>query len=302
MIILGEDKKLNNTSVCIGNFDGVHMAHRALIKMANDEKDNLESVIYTFSPHPKKVFGKELCFIQSEEEKKKTLSKTECDYLFLKETTKEFLGKSPLDFVREELVERLGAKKVFVGYDFKFGKNSEGDADLLSSLGKEYGFSVHILSEIKIADIPVKSSTIRRFIEDGDFYSANLLLGRLHSYEGDIVHGKSLGRNLGFPTANIFPGREKALPPFGVYAAKAEVEGEIYDAVVNVGINPTVENGDVPKMEVNLIDFNKDIYGKRIKISFFKIIRREKKFKNIDELKYQIEKDVKNAKKCLTNC
>ncbi len=301
MIRLGEGEKLNNTSVCIGNFDGVHMAHKALIKMANDEKDNLRSVIYTFSPHPKKVFGNELCFIQSEEEKIKALSETECDYLFLKEATKEFLGKSPVDFVREELIGRLGAKKVFVGYDFKFGKNSEGDSVLLSRLGEEYGFSVHILPEIKIADIPVKSSCIRRFIEDGDFYSANLLLGRLHSYEGEIVHGKRLGRNLGFPTANIFPGKEKVLPPFGVYAAKAEVEGKTYNAVVNVGLNPTVEDGKNPKMEINLMDFNEDIYGKRIKISFFRIIRREKKFGNTDELKRQIEKDVKNAKKCLTN-
>lgn len=302
MIILGETEKLNNTSVCIGNFDGVHMAHRALIKMADDGKENLKSVIYTFSPHPKKVFGNELSFIQSEEEKICALSETECDYLLLKEATKEFLDKSPLDFVREELIERLGAKKVFVGYDFRFGKNSEGDVSLLSGLGKEYGFTVHVLPEMKISDIPVKSSSIRRFIEDGDFYAANLLLGRLHSYEGEIVHGKSLGRNLGFPTANIFPGREKVLPPFGVYAAKAEVDGATYNAVVNVGLNPTVEDGKNPKMEINLMDFDKDIYGKRIKISFFRIIRREKKFRNIDELKYQIEKDVKNAKKCLTNC
>ncbi|MBQ2941399.1 MAG: bifunctional riboflavin kinase/FAD synthetase [Clostridia bacterium] len=302
MIKLGECEKLNNTSVCIGNFDGVHMAHRALIKMADDEKENLKSVIYTFSPHPKKVFGMNIGFIQSEDEKKETLMETECDYLFLKEATREFLGKSPMEFVREELVGRLGAKKVFVGYDFKFGKNSGGDAALLSELGKEYGFSVHILPEMKISDIPVKSSSIRHFIEDGDFYAANLLLGRLHSYEGEIVHGKRLGRNLGFPTANIFPGKEKVLPPFGVYAAKAEVEGETYNAVVNVGINPTVEDGKNPKMEINIMDFDKDIYGKRIKISFFRIIRREKKFGNIDELKYQIEKDVKNAKKCLTNC
>ena len=139
-------------------------------------------------------------------------------------------------------------------------------------------------------------------IKDGDFERAALFLGRPHSYEGEVVHCKGIGKSLGFPTANIFPEEDKVLPPFGVYAARVEIDGATYDAVVNVGVNPTVENGNVPKMEVNILDFNEDIYGKRIKILFYKIIRTEKKFSNIDELKCQIEKDVKNAKKCLTNC
>ena len=302
MIKLNESEKLNNTSVCIGNFDGLHIAHKALIDMANKEKGELKSVIYTFSPHPRKLFGKEHFSIQSDKEKEESLTEMGCDYLYIKETTMEFLSKSPEEFVKEELFSRLGAKKVFVGYDFKFGKNSGGDATLLSALGEKYGFSVTVLPEIKEKDVPVKSSIIRGFIEEGDFEKAALFLGRLHSYEGEVVHCKGLGKNLGFPTANIFPEEDKALPPFGVYAVKANVNGKIYDAVANVGLNPTVEHGDKPKIEIHLIDFNEDIYGKRIKISFFKIIRREKKFANIDELKYQIEKDVKKAKKCLTNC
>ena len=302
MIKLNETEKLNNTSVCIGNFDGLHIAHQALINMANKEKGELKSVIYTFSPHPRKIFGKEHFSIQSDFEKAESLMTTGCDYLYIKETTMEFLSKSPEEFVKEELFSRLGAKKVFVGYDFKFGKNSGGDATLLSKLGEKYGFSVTVLSEIKKNDVPVKSSVIRGFIEDGDFENAALFLGRLHSYEGEVMHCKGLGKNLGFPTANIFPSEDKALPPFGVYAAKANVDGKIYDAVANVGLNPTVEHGNKPKIEIHLFDFNEDIYGKRIKISFFKIIRKEKKFANIDELKYQIEKDAKKAKKCLTNC
>ncbi len=302
MIRLNESGKLNNTSVCIGNFDGVHIAHRALIEKADEEKEGYKSVIYTFAPHPKKVFGRDFSCIQSDGEKISELMKMNSDYLFVKETSKEFFSESPEDFVSKELVSRLGAKKVFVGYDFKFGKNSAGDSELLIKLGKKYGFTVTVLPEFTLSGQPVKSSIVRRFIKEGDFDKTALFLGRAHSYEGEVVHCKGLGKSLGFPTANIFPDKDKVLPPFGVYAAIAEVEGISYGAVVNVGVNPTVENGDVPKMEVNILDFNEDIYGKRIKISFFKIIRTEKKFENIDELKCQIEKDVKNAKKCLTNC
>ena len=302
MIKLNEPEKLNNTSVAIGNFDGVHIAHKALIEKADREKEGLKSVIYTFSPHPKKIFGMDFSCIQNDEEKNSELMKLNSDYLFVKDATKEFFSKSPEEFVREELVEKLGAKKVFVGYDFKFGKNSEGDSILLSKLGEKYGFSVTILPELRISYEAVKSSLIRKCIKEGDFEKTALFLGRHHSYEGEVMHCKGLGKSLGFPTANIFPDKDKVLPPFGVYAAKAEVNGKEYGAVVNVGVNPTVENGVIPKMEVNILDFNEDIYGKRIKISFYKIIRTEKKFANTDELKSQIEKDVKNAKKCLTNC
>ena len=302
MIKLKESEKLNNTAVAIGNFDGVHIAHKALIEKANEEKDGLKSVIYTFSPHPRKVFGKEFTCIQTDEEKMSELMNLNSDYLFVKESSKDFFSKSPEEFVREELIERLGAKKVFVGYDFKFGKNSEGDSALLSKLGEKYGFDVTVLPELKISNEAIKSSLIRKCISEGDFERAAVFLGRHHSYEGEVMHCKGLGKSLGFPTANIFPDKDKVLPPFGVYAAKAEVEGAVYGAVVNVGVNPTVENGNVPKMEVNILNFNEDIYGKRIKILFYKIIRTEKKFANTGELKSQIEKDVKNAKKCLTNC
>ena len=301
MIKLEESEKLNNTSVAIGNFDGVHIAHKALIEKADEEKAGLKSVIYTFAPHPKKVFGKDFSCIQNDEEKISELMSLKSDYLFVKKATREFFSKSPEEFVREELAGRLDAKKVFVGYDFRFGKNSEGDSDLLAKLGEKYGFEVEVFPELKLLNEAVKSSLIRKSITEGDFEKTTMLLGRPHSYQGVVMHCKGLGKSLGLPTANIFPDKDKVLPPFGVYAAEAEVEGKAYGAVVNVGVNPTVEDGDIPKMEVNILDFDKDIYGKRIKISFYKIIRTEKKFANIDELKCQIEKDVKNAKKCLTN-
>ncbi len=302
MKILSNKEKLNNTSVAIGNFDGVHLAHKELIKRAVSEKGDLLSVVYTFHPHPGAFFGKEISLIQTEEEKREEIKRCGADILYIEKCDREFLSESPYKFAKEVLKERLGAKKVFVGFDFTFGYKGEGKAEDLISFGEKLGFSVTVLPEIKGEDgKALKSSTVREYILKGKMKEAEKILGRPYLIGGEVIHCKGLGKNLGFPTANIFPGKDKILPPFGVYAVKVLVDGENFNAIANLGINPTVEKGDIPKLEVNILDFDKDIYGKSIKVEFKEMLRKEKKFENAEELKAQIEKDVKNFKKCLTN-
>lgn len=299
---LSSPEKLNNTSLAIGNFDGVHLAHQKLIRMADREKGHLKSVVYTFYPYPGAFFGKDVPLIQTEEEKAEEIEKTGADILYIEACDEKFLSKSPEEFAKEVLAERLGAKKVFVGFDFTFGYKGQGNTEDLIAFGKKYGFSVTVMPEIKGDDErTIKSSMVRELIMEGKMEEIKRFLGRPYFQKGTVIHCKGLGKNLGFPTANIFPDKNKILPPFGVYAARVHLEGEVYDAVVNLGINPTVENGNQAKIEVNILDFNRDIYGKSIKVDFEGMIRKEKKFQNIEELKAQIEKDVKNSKKCLTN-
>lgn len=293
-------EKFNNTAISIGNFDGVHLAHKMLIEKAAGEKELL-SVVYTFSPHPLKVLGKDVALITGREDKKRLIEGLGADILYTENATKDFLSMEREAFVKDILVGQFGVKKVFVGFDFTFGKGSLGTAEYLKDMGKKLGFEVFIMPRVKASGIIVSSSMARGFIKAGDFQNAAKILGRPHFYSGTVEKCKGLGKKMGFPTANIFPEADLLLPPFGVYAVRVKVDEKRYDGVCNVGVNPTVEHGTRPKMEVNIFDFDEDIYGKRIEIEFYGMIRSEKKFGSEKELKENIEKDVNNAKKCLTS-
>lgn len=290
----------NDTAVCIGNFDGVHRAHRELIERTVSQSDGLKSLVYTFLPHPAEVFGNRLLKITTEDEKDALIEKSGADILYKEHCDRLFLAKSPEEYAKEVLKEQLGAKKVFVGYDFTFGKSSSGSAGDLKLLGEKYGFSVTVLPRFNAeSGEAVKSSAVREYIALGDFDSANEMLGRAHSYSGIVMQCKMLGRRIGFPTANIYPEKELVLPPFGVYATIAKIGDRCYPSVSNVGINPTVEEGNIPKIETNIMGFDENIYGRRIKIEFYGMIRKEKKFKNLASLKNQIESDKITAKKII---
>lgn len=297
MIKASAKEKFNHTAVSIGNFDGVHKAHVELIQKTNEEKGDLKSVVYTFSPHPFIALSKEIELITSEEKKEELIEITGVDILYKENCTKEFLEKSGEEFIKEVLVEKLGAKKVFVGYDFRFGKNGSCDVEFLKELSKKYGFTVTILDKKALGGTLIKSSEVRKFIKSGEIEKANELLGRAHSYSGVIEKGKALGRTFGYPTANIMPDENMILPKFGVYVTKTKVDGKVYPSISNVGINPTVEDGKKAKIETFILDFEGDLYGKSIEVSFLGMIREEKKFSSKEALFSQIEKDVKEAKK-----
>lgn len=300
MIKLVEGEKLSDTAVCIGNFDGVHRAHQQLIERTIENKGMLKSVVYTFYPHPSEFFGVKTKKITSEKEKDRLIESLGTDVLYKQPCDRDFLNMTPDEFARKILKATLGAKKVFVGYDFTFGKNSSGTGETLKRLGEAYDFEVEILPELKANDgTAVKSTAIRGFVKSGEIERANEMLGRAFSYSGEVFRGKKLGRQLGFPTANIYPEAELVLPPYGVYATKTLVEGKSYAGISNIGVNPTVETGNKPKIETYLMDFDGDIYGKRITVSFYAMIRREQKFENADALKEKMKIDLEKAKKII---
>ncbi len=302
MEILRDGEFLENTSICIGNFDGVHKGHKELIEKTVSFTGDLKSVVYTFFPHPSYVFGDSLKKICSEEKKDELIKSAGADILYKEKCNREFLSMSPDDFAKNVIKERLGAKKVVVGYDFTFGKDSLGNSESLKKLGEKYGFEVYVLEPVKTSwGEEIKSSAIRKYINDGDFAKVYSMLGRAHSYEGVVESGKKLGRKLGFPTANIFCSDDMVLPEYGVYATVTKAGGKRFFSVSNVGINPTVETGNRVKIETYIQDFCEDIYGKSIEIEFYEKIRKEEKFESVELLREKIDKDVFLSRKILEN-
>ena len=205
----------------------------------------------------------------------------------------EYMTKiSGYDFVKDILIDKLGAKKIIVGHDFTFARNKEGNIDLLKELSKKNGFLLEIVNPVKIDDIRISSSYIRKLILDGKVEDARKYLGRNYKLSGEVIHSKKLGRTIGFPTANISIDENIIIPKVGIYATKVYVNGTIYYGATNVGYNPTV-NGNKLSIETNILEFNDDIYGKIITIEFLERIRDEKKFNGIEELKEQLQKDTK---------
>lgn len=291
--------ELSDTAVCIGNFDGVHLAHAELIKETVKKSGVSKSVVYTFFPHPNEVFGKKVEKITAERDKDDLIEALGADVLYKRNCDRNFLGMSAENFAKSVLKDELGARHVFVGYDFTFGRASEGNAEVLSVLGEKYGFSVTVLPELKIGSQAVKSTSVRRLIKEGNIKKANEMLGRAHFYSGTVEKCKMFGRTLGFPTANIYPDEGLVLPPYGVYAVRAEVDGTFYAGVANVGVNPTVESGNRAKIETNIFGFDKTIYGESIKIHFYEMIRAEKKFADANALALQMKIDAQAAKKII---
>ncbi len=284
--------------VALGNFDGVHIAHRFLIceavRLANE--NSLKSVVYTFDSHPKTVLGYDVEYISDNSEKAELIENTGADVLYFQKTDTDFLKLSPRDFAQKVLKDTLNISVAVVGEHYTFGANGEGDASVLSSLGKELGFEVKVLPLIEKDGYIVSSTAVRELLSGGKIKVANALLGRAFSVSGRVEGGNRIGRTLGFPTINVYPDEKRALPAFGVYAATVVMDGREYKAVLNIGVKPTVGSERVV-IEAHLPEITGDFYEKDVKICFNEFIRPEKKFKNLDELKAQIEKDKEFVKK-----
>ena len=280
--------------VTIGNFDGLHRGHQVLIKKATEyaKVNNMISVVFTFKNHPVNYFiPNSIKNIITNDEKVKILKSMGVDYIINIQFDEYMTKISGYDFVKEILLDTLKAKKVIVGHDFTFARNKEGNINLLQELSKQYGFLLEIVNPIKIDDIRISSTYIRKLISDGNVENVYKYLGRNYKLSGEVIHSKKLGRTIGFPTANISINKNMIVPKVGIYATKVYVNGEIYYGATNVGYNPTV-NGDTLSIETNILEFNKDIYGKVITIEFLERIRDEKKFNGIEELKNQLQKDT----------
>ena len=269
------------TVVALGNFDGVHLAHRFLICEAvrRAKENGLTSVVYTFDKHPKSFLGSAVEYITDNEEKAKLVDAAGADILYFQKTDIDFLKLSPYDFAKKVLKDTLNIKLAVIGEHYTFGAGGMGDAKKLTELGKELGFDVMVLPLIKKDGLLVSSTNIRENLSKGNIKTANALLGRCFSVNGRVESGNRIGTSIGFPTLNIYPAQSQLLPAFGVYEATAQLCGKEYKAILNVGVKPTV-GSDRTVIEVHLLDASGDFYGEEVRVSFNSFIRYEKKFEN----------------------
>lgn len=300
--ILTTDVDFQDTYVAIGNFDGVHFGHKKLIREAaiKAKKDKKMSVVFTFSNHPMEIIqsDKKFHYINSNEEKLYLLESLGIDCVILQKFDKNFSEYKPLEFVRI-LKNKLKVKEIFVGFNFSFGKGGLGKISDLKYLAEVHGIKVTEVPPVTIENELVSSSAIRKAILNSDFNKAVKYLGHPLLVIGEVIHGKKIARRLGFPTANIKVSN-RLYPPFGIYGAYLQIEdknSEILTGVVNVGLNPTLKPGEL-SLEVHILDFDKDIYGKKLYIQIVKFLREEKKFDSVEELKKTIITDIENWRKC----
>lgn len=286
---------IKNPVLTIGTFDGVHHGHKAIIKKVNEiaQKIDGESVLLTFYPHPRKIlFGDDsVRLITTIEEKAELLREQGIQHFVVYPFTREFSRMSSLEYVRDIVVNGIGAKVVVVGYDHHFGRNREGGMEQLLEFSKLYDFEVNEISAEQIDNISVSSSKIRVAIEEGDMELANSFLTQPFALNGIVVKGDGIGRTLGFPTANLQIPSEKILPKDGVYAVDVIVAATKYKGLMNIGSRPTIKVSEEHRIEVHIFDFHQDIYGENIKVDVLKKIRNEKHFASLEELKHQIHND-----------
>jgi riboflavin kinase/FMN adenylyltransferase len=284
--------------VTIGNFDGVHLGHQALVARCVEEARgrNETSIALTFYPHPLKVLAPARAprLILTADDKIEIFRELGIDVLINQRFDAAFAGLEAQTFVRRFLVERLKAKKIWVGRDLRFGRGRRGNVEGLIGWGKELGFEVGIVEPILVDGVRVSSSEIRRLVEAGRVEQAYKSLGRYHFVSGTVVEGSRRGRVLGFPTANI-ASRTEVIPGNGIYVTLTAIGGRQWKSVTSVGVNPTFGAG--PRtVESYILDFDQDIYGQSVKVLFIKRLRDEVKFANVAELIAQIQEDVKRAR------
>ena len=292
-----EDLKIKSPVVTLGIFDGVHRGHKMLLSslMKRAEESGGESVVITLSPHPRIVLERDnqnMTFLTTLDEKTVLLGEEGIQHLIILDFSNDFSRISACDFVRDILVARIGTKHLIVGYDHHFGKSGEGDFDTIRKCSGLMDFKVEQIEGMKYDNVTISSTTIREALNDGRLDYANNLLGYSYSLTGTIVEGKKIGRSLGFPTANILPEETKLIPANGVYAVEVMFESASFPGMLSIGTNPTIDssNGD-RSIEVNILNFNREIYGSAITVNLRKRLRDERKFDNISHLVAQMEID-----------
>lgn len=285
--------------VALGTFDGVHLAHCAILSTAVERGRDLgvAAVACTFDPHPVEVLqpGRAPMPISPLAERLALIGATGVDGTVVIPFTSAFAAVEPETFVKDILAGGLRAREIVVGYNHTFGRGARGDARLLEELGRRLGFRVHVVPAYEVDGVPVSSSAIRSALQAGDVECAARLLGRPYGVSGDVVRGAGRGRGLGFPTANVEPDRA-LLVKVGVYACRATVDGRTFEAVVNVGVRPTFGEDRVA-VEVHVLDFSGDLYGRRLHVAFTRHLRDERRFPSIEALLAQIRSDIESARR-----
>ncbi len=291
----------DHTSATIGNFDGVHMGHKKIIRSIEEmaKRKGLSTCVITFHPHPQKVLKNiDVPLLVPIRERLKLLEKEGVDYVACYTFTDEISKMSAKEFITEILLGKLNVKHLIVGPDFSFGKKREGNAELLKEMGKEHHFETEVLGPVLIDNEVVSSSAIRNLLKNGDIKKAAKFLGYDFYIEGRVTEGEKRGRRIGFPTVNLDTDWD-ILPKVGVYATRAYVNNDKFDSITNVGYRPTFGENKL-LIETHIFDFNSDVYGKRVKIEFVDRIRDEERFENVDALVAQIKRDVEKVKRVLS--
>ena len=295
-------KRIKNSVVTIGTFDGVHVGHQKIINRLVHiaETNKLQALVLTFFPHPRMVVQKDssIKLINTIDEKAAQLQQLGVDHLVLKEFTKTFSRLSALEYVRDVLVNKLKVKHIIVGYDHHFGRNRTATIEDLIEFGKFYGFEVTQIDAQEVGDVAVSSTKIRAALREGNMRVANDFLGYNFMLTGTVVKGKGLGANLSLPTANIFIEEPyKLIPKQGVYLVQSKIENQLVYGMMNIGKNPTVSQDNKTHIEVHFFNLDANLYTKTLKIELLEHLRSEIKFPNIEALKVQLEKDKALAQK-----
>lgn len=283
-----------DTAVTLGKFDGMHRGHQKLLNDIKKKKaEGYQTVVFTFARPPMALLtGKPQRTLLVNEERREVLDKMKIDYLIEYPFNEVISHMLPECFVKEILVKQLHMKYLAAGKDFGFGYQRSGNTDLLKKLAPKYGYEITVMEKETDGIREISSTYIKEELNQGHIEKVNELLGRPFSVQGSIVHGKELGRKIGIPTINIFPPDEKLLPPKGVYCAKTEIDGQVYDGIANIGIKPTVTDQKRMIIEVHLFDVCKQLYGKQAKVSLYNFVRPEYKFDSVELLKQQMKQDV----------
>ena len=286
-------------ALTIGNFDGVHLGHLQILSEVKKiaKKQGLSSAILTFEPHPISFLKPDRpqdFRITSLSQKLKIFQEQEIDYVFALPFNKNLSEILANDFVEKLLVSSFNIKHLIVGYDFTFGKNREGNFNLLKDKSLEFGFNLSEISEIKNQQQTLSSSVVRKFLTEGKIIEANKILGKYFAVQGLVNHGQQLASKLGFPTINLKSKPHIIKPKFGVYKTISFIPHlkEKFSSITNFGIKPTIASGLLPVFETHIPNFSQDVYGKKIIVEFVDFIREEKKFSSIEDLKIQIKKDL----------
>ena len=295
--------------VTVGNFDGIHIGHRSILETVVERAraHQGEAVVYTFEPHPRKVLRPDEApgLLTTLEQKLELLEQAGIDTVIVEPFSLEFAKTPAEDFIRESLHEKIRPLEVYVGYDFHFGRDREGSMRLLTELGPLLGFSVTIIPEVTVDRGDVNSTRIRQLLADAHVEQARQMLGRSYSVRGTIGKGEQRGRTIGFPTANL-EAENEILPAAGVYVGEVRflddgtpAVGSRWPAVTNVGVRPTFHKGGRLLAEAHLLDFDTDIYGRRVELCFDHHLRPEQRFDGVDALRAQIQADVIEARQWL---
>lgn len=304
---IAQVRNIPNAVVTIGTFDGVHIGHQAIFKKMKELAQSVDgqTVVVTFSPHPRQVLNidsSNLRFICTEEEKLKRFEQLGIDNVVVIKFTKEFARTPSDEFIKDFIIERIKPSYIVVGYDHHFGKNRMGDFELLSKLGQQFNFKVERVEAQDVDEVAVSSTKIRHALAIGDVATANRLLGYPYSVTAEVVRGNMIGRTIGFPTANLELQKEyRLINNAGVYTCLVDYNGLTYKAMANIGKRPTIGDRDDDNfiIEVNIFDFDQDIYGQHITVRFLDRIRSEVKFNGLEELKAQLNQDRERAKMML---